>query len=70
MVMCSGIIITAGSIMILAVEGSRAAAARVVSMGDFTEEAVLVMGAAASTEGVVTGEAADMADDGQTTETI
>ncbi len=66
MAMCSGITITAGSIMILAGEGSRAAALRVVSMGDFTEEADFLMGAVASME----GEAAVMADDRQTAEIL
>jgi hypothetical protein len=60
--MCSGITRTAGSIMVLASAGSRVGA-RV----DFTQEADLLMEAAAFTEGEAgeaTVEAEDMADDG------
>ncbi len=67
--MGSGIIITAGSIMILAIGGSRAEALEVDFMGeaDFTEGVDLVTAAvAAATEGA----AEAMADNIQTTEIL
>jgi hypothetical protein len=75
-VMGMGIIITADSIMILAIGGSRAEALEVDFMGeaDFTEGVDLVTAAAvAATEGAVAateGAAAAMADNSQTTEIL